>query len=70
MATASAKFSEVKRFDHFTPDTQPLRDKRLVHRRYARLCISEEGIRGRLIPRKEIRFRWAFEECEKYRSRD
>jgi hypothetical protein len=70
MATASAKFAEIKRFDHFTPVTQRLRDQRLVHRRYARLCISEEGIWGCLIPRKEKPFRWALEECDKYRSRD
>src|SRR5450631_1644625 len=56
MATASAKFAEVKRFDHFTLDTQRLRHERLVHRRYARLCISEEGIRGRLT----LAMRYAF----------
>jgi hypothetical protein len=66
MATASAKFAEIKRFDHFTPVTQRLRDSDL----YIDLCIGEEGIWGCLIPRKEKSFRWALEECDKYRSRD
>src|SRR5260370_534673 len=67
---AALAVSKVEGFGNFRPELQPPLRRRFVQGRYARLDIGKIGAWCMLADRQEMRFRRAFDECRKYRSRD